>query len=128
MFVNIKNYSFNCLFCIPTFSCDMSDPIRHQWRRWSVIRLRDRVMSLESDVNIRWCWTCLTRPKVLANLGRNCYCTHFYFFLSNIFGKRFTYVKTSSDITCFPWFIFFLCERRFHVIKSHRKFWCMKII
>jgi hypothetical protein len=26
LYVNIKNMGFNCLFCIPTVSWDMSDP------------------------------------------------------------------------------------------------------
>jgi hypothetical protein len=33
---------------------------------------------------------------------------------------KFVDVETSSGVTCFPWFIFFLCRRRFHVIKSYR--------
>jgi hypothetical protein len=32
---------------------------------------RDWVVSVENDVNIRWGRTCSTRPKLLANLGRN---------------------------------------------------------
>jgi hypothetical protein len=54
-------------------------PIRHHWRKQSVIWLRDCVVSLESNVNIRWCRTCLTRLKALANLARNRLWFYFFF-------------------------------------------------
>jgi hypothetical protein len=55
-------------------------PIEHHRRRRSFLRLRDCAVSLEFDVNIRWCRTCSTRLKALVNLGRNRCCTHIYFF------------------------------------------------
>jgi hypothetical protein len=39
---------------------------------------------------------------------------------------KFVDAETSSGIICFPWIIFFLCGRRFHVIQSYGKFWCIK--
>jgi hypothetical protein len=89
--------------------------------------IKDCAVSLESNVNIWWCRTCSTKLKPLINLGRNRWCTCFYF-PSKYFVKRFTDVKTSLGITWFPWFIFCLCERRFHIIKSHIKFWYMENI
>jgi hypothetical protein len=41
------------------------------------------------------------------------------------FAKRFTEVKTSSSIIYFLLFIFFLCRRIFHVIKSYINFLCL---
>jgi hypothetical protein len=89
LYVNIKKLWFLIVcFVFQQSRGTCPTPIGHHRRRRSVMRLRDCVMSLESNVNIRWCRTCSTRPKALANLGKNYWCTRFYFFFQIFLVKN----------------------------------------
>jgi hypothetical protein len=50
------------------------------------------------------------------------------FFLPNILVKGLQRWELSQMLHALHDFIFFLCGRRFHIIKSHRKFCCVENI
>jgi hypothetical protein len=62
---------------------------------------RDCAMSVETDVNIRWCQTCSTRPKPLTNLDRKSHMYPILFFLPNILVKDLQMWKHSQVLHAF---------------------------